>query len=108
VAKLAGVAGDAYPVRNWRVGDLPDGRTMPTLWGQPIEQILSALPASVDLAILRKELSVLMYHGVASKSPKGWDISWEMFVRQMAYVSRRVEDKSIACLTPEELLRRNE
>ena len=49
MAKLAGVAGDAYPVRNWRVGDLPDGRTMPTLWGQPIEQILSALPAFDNL-----------------------------------------------------------
>ena len=86
---------------------MPDMRVVPSTAPGSIGNP-DRVKLSVDLAILRKELSVLMYHGVASKSPKGWDISWEMFVRQMAYVSRRVEDKSIACLTPEELLRRNE
>ena len=46
---ISPISSDCRVIRNWRVGDLPLPDTLPTLWGQQVEQRLSALPAFDNL-----------------------------------------------------------
>jgi peptidoglycan/xylan/chitin deacetylase (PgdA/CDA1 family) len=68
------------------------------------DKYVTQLPESIAASIKSCGISVVMYHRVLLSTPTDWDCTWQTFKSQMVFLSRKVANREIDNVLPNELM----